>query len=170
MIVDLVQIRRLGESKRGENERFRRHLKSHVFVERRFRRIAEEVEDQIDCRQCANCCKVATVRLTERDIQRLSRFLRLKPAQFIKDYAEESPEEGLILRRSEQGCIFLDGNECSIYEDRPDNCHDFPHLLRGRGSLLSRMWEMTDRACYCPIVYNTLEAWKADVNFSPRPR
>jgi len=28
------------------------------------------------------------------------------------------------------------------------------------------MWEMKDRACYCPIVYNTLEAFKAEVKFS----
>jgi hypothetical protein len=27
------------------------------------------------------------------------------------------------------------------------------------------MWEMADRACYCPIVYNTLEAWKVETKF-----
>ena len=45
MLTDLIQIRRLGENKRDENERFRKHLKRHDFVERRFRRIAEEIED-----------------------------------------------------------------------------------------------------------------------------
>jgi hypothetical protein len=39
----------------------------------------------------------------------------------------------------------------------------FPHLTHGAGSLVSRLWEMPDRACYCPIVYNTLEAWKTDL-------
>ena len=29
MITDLVQIRLLGEKKRPENERFRRHIKTH---------------------------------------------------------------------------------------------------------------------------------------------
>ena len=52
MIKDLVQIQRLGEKKREENLKFRRYLKSHVFVERQFRKAAEEVQDQIDCRQC----------------------------------------------------------------------------------------------------------------------
>ena len=37
MITDLIQISRLGEKKRGENEKFRRWIKSHNFVERQFR-------------------------------------------------------------------------------------------------------------------------------------
>ena len=52
MITDLVQIKRLGEKKRDENGRFRKYMKSRVFVERQFRKAAEEVTDGIDCRQC----------------------------------------------------------------------------------------------------------------------
>ncbi len=165
MVTDLIQIRRLGEHKREENERLRRHMKRHDFVERRLRWIAEEIEEAIDCTECANCCKVATTRVDERDIERLARFLRIKPEQFIADYTEESEDEGRILRRSEQGCVFLSGKECTVYEARPHHCEYFPHLVRGAGSLVSRMWEMTDRACYCPIVYNTLEAFKEKVGF-----
>ena len=165
MLTDLVQIRRLGEKKRDENERFRKHLKRHNFVERNFRRIAQNIEDQIDCSQCANCCREATVRLAERDIEKLAKFLRIKPAQFVREYCQQSEDEGLILKRIETGCVFLDGNLCSVYEARPGNCEDFPHLVRGQGSLLSRMWEFKDRACYCPIVYNALEAFKVEVKF-----
>jgi hypothetical protein len=28
------------------------------------------------------------------------------------------------------------------------------------------MWQMVDRATYCPIVYNTLEAWKSETGFA----
>jgi uncharacterized protein len=166
MLTDLVQIRRIGEKKREENERFRKHLKRHAFVERKFRHIALDVESEIDCTVCANCCKEATVKLAERDIEKLAKFLRIKSAEFKRDYTELSEEEGVILKRTEAGCIFLDGNLCSIYEARPHNCENFPHLVRGEGSLVSRMWEMKDRACYCPIVYNTLEAFKAEVKFT----
>ncbi|HYZ84243.1 MAG TPA: YkgJ family cysteine cluster protein [Bryobacteraceae bacterium] len=165
MITDLVQIRRLGENKRDENERFRRFLKSHNFVERQFRRIAQQVEDSIDCTVCANCCREATVRLNERDIPKLAKFLGVKPGVFIRDYTEETEDEGLILKRSEEGCIFLEETTCTVYEARPHNCEYFPHLLRGEGSLQSRMWEFKDRACYCPIVYNTLEKFKEDSGF-----
>lgn len=165
MLTDLVQIKRIGEQKRAENERFRKHLKRHSFAERRIRKLAEDVESEIDCLACANCCKVATVRLSERDVQRLSKHLRISPAVFLRDYAQETPEEGLILKRTDSGCVFLIGNECSIYDERPGNCSDFPHTVRGNGSFLSRMWDFTDRAVYCPIVFNTLETMKEEVGF-----
>jgi Fe-S-cluster containining protein len=164
MITDLVQIRRLGEAARPGNERLRQHMKRRSFHEKRFRRIAEEIEAAIDCRVCANCCRKSTVRLSDRDIQRLSKALRVKEARVIEDYTMPSEDEGLILRRDDQnGCIFLSGQDCTIYEDRPDICRDYPHLVHGPGSLLARMWHMPDRATVCPIVYNTLEAYKTDL-------
>ncbi|SPE40028.1 conserved hypothetical protein [Candidatus Sulfopaludibacter sp. SbA3] len=167
MITDLVQIRMLGERKREENERFRRHMKSRDHSDRILRRIAEGIEEQIDCTQCANCCRVATAIVTERDVERLARALRISPARFLADYTDESQEEGRILRRTnESGCIFLDGNECSVYDARPDSCQRFPHVVRGQGSIASRMWQFADRACYCPIVYNSLEAFKKELGFT----
>jgi Fe-S-cluster containining protein len=166
MITDLVQIRLMGEKKRPENGRFRRHLKSHDHSDRILRRIAEQIEEQIDCTVCANCCRVATVKLSERDIERLARHLRIRPGNFRKEYCMESEEEGVILRRTEEtGCVFLEGTACTVYEARPDICQRFPHLVRGNGSIASRMWEMIDRACYCPIVYNSLEAFKKETGF-----
>jgi Fe-S-cluster containining protein len=165
LITDLVQIRRLGEKKRDENERFRRHLKSRDHSDRILRRIAEGIEEQIDCTQCAECCRVATVKLSERDIERLARYFRLPPADFLAQYTAMSEEEGIILRRAETGCVFLDGNACTVYDARPDICQRFPHMVRGNGSIVSRMWQFIDRACYCPIVYNSLEAFKEETRF-----
>ena len=165
MITDLVQISRLGEKQRPENLRLRMHLKRRNFHERRLKAIAQNIEDQTDCTTCANCCKVATVSIAEREVPKLARHLRVTPARFLADYTTQSEEEGLILKRNEQGCVFLDGNICTIYDERPRQCQHFPHLVSGEGSLVNRMWAMVDRACYCPIVYNTLEAWKVEVGF-----
>jgi Fe-S-cluster containining protein len=166
MITDLVQIKLLGEKKRTENERFRRHLKRRDHSDRILRRIAEGIEEQIDCTQCANCCRVATAKVAERDVERLARYFRMTPADFLAEYTTESAEEGTILRRTEEaGCVFLEGNECTVYEARPETCQRFPHVVRGNGSIVSRMWEFTDRACYCPIVYNSLEAFKKETHF-----
>lgn len=165
MITDLVQIRRLGEQKRAENERFRKHIKTHDFPERKFRKMAEEIEAQIDCTQCASCCRSATVQVMERDIEKLARFLRVTPAAFVRDYTQPG-EDGTDLKKQANGdCIFLSGNECTVYDVRPSNCEDFPHLVRGKGSIAFRMWQFIDRACYCPIVYNALEAYKDEVHF-----
>jgi Fe-S-cluster containining protein len=165
MILDLVQIRRMGDKARPENERFRKFLKTHDFPERKLRHIAEDIEDQIDCTQCANCCRVATTTLQERDVEKLARFLRISPSEFMREYTVETEDEGVILRRTDQGCVFLSGNECTVYEARPGTCENFPHMVRGAGSIPSRMWQFIDRACYCPIVYNTLEAYKDELKF-----
>jgi hypothetical protein len=170
LITDLVQIRLQGEKKRPENERFRKFMKSRDHrdhSDRMLRRIAEGIEEQIDCTQCANCCRVATAKVTERDTARLARYLRISPAKFVAEYTAESEEEGRILRRDEaSGCVFLSGNECTVYDARPDTCQRFPHVVRGAGSIASRMWQFVDRACYCPIVYNSLEAFKKELGFT----
>jgi len=165
MITDLVQIKRFGEKQREENLRFRAWLKRHNFVERRFKAVAQEVEDSIDCTACANCCRVATTQINERDVERLARYFRLSAAGFRAQYTVTSAEEGLILKRNENGCVFLEGNLCSVYDVRPGACELFPHLAKGNGSLLSRMWHMPDRAVYCPIVFNTLEQFKSETGF-----
>lgn len=165
MITDLVQIKRFGEKQREENGRFRAWMKRHNFVERRFKAIAKDTEAAIDCTACANCCRVATTQITERDAEHLARYLRISVPQFLKEYTVTTEDEGLILRRNEGGCVFLAGNLCSVYDARPQTCELFPHLIKGNGSLLSRMWHMADRAVYCPIVFNTLEAFKTETGF-----
>jgi Fe-S-cluster containining protein len=165
VITDLIQIERLGEKRREENFRLRTYLKTHKYSEPRLRKMAQTVQDQIDCRQCANCCRVATTTLQERDVEKLARYLGLRESEFLAQYTEVSEEEGLILKRTESGCVFLNGNDCTVYEKRPDTCVHFPHLTQSKGSLASRMWSIVDRASMCPIVYNTLEAWKDHLGF-----
>jgi Fe-S-cluster containining protein len=165
MITDLVQIRRLGEQKRDENLRFRFYLKRHNYVERKFKKISQEVQDQFDCTQCANCCKVATVDPSERDVEKMARFLRISREKFLREYTTLDEDGKTILKRNEQGCIFLSGTECTIYEARPRTCRDFPHLIKGEGAITTRMWQLVDRATYCPIVYNALEAFKEETRF-----
>ena len=165
LTTDLVQIKRYGEKQRAENSRFRAWMKRHNFVERRLKAVAEEVEDAIDCTQCANCCRVATTQVSDRDCERLARHLGLKLNDFLREYTLESQDEGRILKRTADGCVFLEGNLCSVYEARPQTCELFPHLVKGNGSLLGRMWHMPDRAVYCPIVFNTLDRWKTETGF-----
>lgn len=160
-----MQIKRLGEKQREENQRFRSWLKRHNFVERRLKAIAQATEEAIDCTACANCCRLATTQVSERDVERLAKHFGMSTGAFQERYTAESQEEGRILKRDGNGCVFLEGNLCSVYEVRPQTCELFPHLVKGAGSILSRMWHMPDRAVYCPIVYNTLEEFKAESGF-----
>jgi Fe-S-cluster containining protein len=165
MITDLVQIRRLEHQQRAENAKFRAYLKSHRHSDRRLRRFGEEIEDQIDCTQCANCCRVTEVGIEQRDIEKLAKFIGVSEPEFRKQYTARDAEGALILKKNASGCVFLEGNLCSVYEARPHNCVNFPHVVRGSGSVASRMWRFLDRAGYCPIVYNWMEVVKDDIGF-----
>jgi Fe-S-cluster containining protein len=165
MLTDLVQIQRLDRQKKNENSRFRSYLKAHRHSDRRLRRFAEEIEAQIDCTECANCCRLTEVGITERDIHRLAKFLGMSSEEFLSDFTQRDESGALILKRTETGCVFLNGNLCGVYEARPQNCANFPHLVRGSGSIDSRMWQFVDRAGYCPIVYNWMEKAKEDAGF-----
>ena len=166
MVTDLVQIARLGHKKRDENFRFRAYLKNHRHSDRRLQRFAEEIQEQIDCTQCANCCRVTETGIQERDVERLAKFIGVTREEFLRDYSMSASDGELILKRDEHGCcVFLKGNLCSVYEARPQNCAKFPHLVRGDGSIASRMWQFVDRTSYCPIVYNWMEKVKEDMGF-----
>ncbi|HLK20050.1 MAG TPA: YkgJ family cysteine cluster protein [Bryobacteraceae bacterium] len=165
MLTDLVQIERIGRQKRDENKRFRAYFSKHRHSDRRLRVFGEEIQAQIDCTECANCCRVTETGITERDIAKLSKFIGVSHNEFMRDYTMQASDGELILKRDSNGCVFLKGNLCSVYEGRPHNCQNFPHLVRGEGSIASRMWEFVDRTTYCPIVYNWMEKVKDDIGF-----
>jgi Fe-S-cluster containining protein len=169
MITDLVQIRRLEHQKRGENAKFRAYLKSHRHSDRRLRKFGEEIEAEIDCTQCANCCRVTEVGITPRDIEKLAKFIGVSEREFAQQFTARDAAGARILKRvtkdNQSACVFLEGNLCSVYEARPQNCANFPHVVRGTGSIASRMWQFLDRAGYCPIVYNWMEKVKEDIGF-----
>jgi Fe-S-cluster containining protein len=169
MLTDLVQIRRLEQQQHGENARFRAYLKSHRHSDRRLRRFGEEIEAQIDCTTCANCCRVTEVGITDKDAEKLAKFVGTSQPEFVEQFTALDGSGAMILKRVAPGnqgaCVFLEGNLCSVYAARPQNCVNFPHVVRGSGSIASRMWELLDRVGYCPIVYNWMETVKDDIGF-----
>lgn len=86
----------------------------------------EEAFAEIDCLECANCCKTVGPRVTERDISRISRSLKMKPGQFTRQYLKMDEDGDWVMQRLP--CPFLlEDNRCMIYEDRPQACRAFPH-------------------------------------------
>jgi Fe-S-cluster containining protein len=165
MITDLVQIRRLEQQQHAENAKFRAYFKSHRHSDRRLRRFGEEIEAEIDCTACANCCRVTEVGITDKDVEKLTKFVGTSEREFVDQFTALDGSGAMILKRNESGCVFLAGNLCSVYEARPHNCVNFPHVVRGSGSIASRMWRFLDRVGYCPIVYNWMEKVKEDIGF-----
>jgi len=86
----------------------------------------DEVFEKIDCLECANCCKTTSPMFFEKDIERLSSHFKLRPADFIERYLFLDSDGIWALKSSP--CPFLgQDNYCSVYDQRPKACREFPH-------------------------------------------
>jgi uncharacterized protein len=92
-------------------------------------RLHKEAFETIDCLQCANCCTTTGPLLTDKDINRISKRLRIKPVQFIHDYLIIDEDNDYVFKS--MPCPFLaTDNYCTIYEERPKACREYPHTDR----------------------------------------
>ncbi len=118
----------------------------------------EEVFGEIDCLECANCCRSLGPRLTGRDIDRIASALRLKPQDVVSRYLRVDEDNDYVFK--EMPCPFLCAdNYCSIYEDRPKACREYPHTDRKK---FYQIHSLTIRnAETCPAVFEILERLKS---------
>ncbi len=116
--------------------------------------IHDEVFEHIDCLTCANCCKTTSPIVTEKDIERIAKYLRLKPAEFINKYLKKDMDGLWMMQQTP--CRFLDAdNYCLIYDVRPKACREYPHLNRKKNvQLLNLHLKNTE---ICPAVFEAME-------------
>ena len=110
--------------------------------------------------QCANCCKTTGPLLTNIDIERISKHLRLKPSEFINRYLRIDEDKDYIFQS--MPCPFLaSDNYCLIYDVRPKACREYPHTDRKKiyqiGSLTIKNTEI------CPIAFKVVEKMKSSI-------
>lgn len=114
----------------------------------------EEASANIDCLNCAACCKNYSPRFKTPDIKRISRLLKMKEGDFIQTYLKLDEEGDYVVKSTP--CPFLGAdNYCSIYEDRPSDCSRFPYT--DEDVLLKRPHLTLKNASFCPITYYVLE-------------
>ena len=114
----------------------------------------EEAFSKIDCLQCAACCKNYSPRFKTPDIKRISKYLGMKEGAFIEKYLCLDTEGDYVVKSSP--CSFLgEDNLCTIYDQRPSDCHRFPYT--DEDILLKRPVITLKNSTFCPIVYYVLE-------------
>jgi Fe-S-cluster containining protein len=171
VITDLKEVARLGAEKAGENLGFRRWRSAQRIPEREFQEIASGIATQIDCRACGNCCRNSVVPVSAAEIETIAAYAGATVEQVMQRYTEADPEDssGRVLRGQGGGCVFLEGNDCLIYEARPRTCREFPHITPGVRSLGARQASHARWAALCPIIYNALEEEKRRRGYPPAP-
>jgi uncharacterized protein len=172
MFRDLVQIRTMAEKKEGENYRFRLFLKTRCNLEpdeidQRVFETTRRVWAGIDCTTCANCCREVKPTFSAEEVGRLATRLGMELQQFTGSYLEptEAGSDNPWQTRSTP-CPFLKDNLCSVYEDRPADCSQYPYLYEK--DFVFRTLGMIGRTFTCPIVYDVIEELKKSLGFSRR--
>lgn len=142
-----------------ENKKWIQKLKktNHRELDKVFHQSHEQVFRKIDCLACANCCKTTSPIFRDVDIKRISKRLRIPISQFIERYLRIDEDQDYVLKSSP--CTFLgDDNKCSIYEDRPLACREYPHTDR------KNMYQILDltmtNAQICPAVHEIVNQIK----------
>ncbi len=95
-----------------------------------FHKNHEHVFNKIDCLDCANCCKTTSPIFRDTDIKRLAKHFRVKPYDFINTYLKLDTDQDYVLKSSPCPFLWEDNNECSVYENRPLACREYPHTNR----------------------------------------
>jgi Fe-S-cluster containining protein len=114
----------------------------------------EHVFQEIDCLDCANCCKTTGPLYTEKDIERISKHLRMKSADFEAKFLKTDEDNDKVLQNLP--CWFLnEDNTCSIYEVRPKACREYPHTDRKKIYQINNL--TLKNTVICPVAFVFVE-------------
>ena len=161
---DIKKIEELTRQNEGEDRRYRCLLEGcgltveeiDAIVHRHYRAVSE----QIECRECKNCCKVFRPLLEVRDINRLADGLKIPREAFMAEYIVKYEDgQGHFFKLTP--CPFLADNGCAVYADRPDVCRAYPNLLKT--GFVSSISLTFSNCSVCPLVYNVYERVKSEI-------
>ncbi|MBD3636229.1 MAG: YkgJ family cysteine cluster protein [Crocinitomicaceae bacterium] len=160
--MDVQKILQEGLSKKSENKKLANRLKKSKpkHLDALVHDLHEEVFEEIDCLACANCCKTTSPGMHNKDVERLAKFLKIKPAELIAQHMELDEDGEYVFRAAP--CPFLGAdNYCSVYEVRPLACREYPHTNR------KRFYQVLDLSVkntgVCPAVVKVFEGLQEKV-------
>ncbi len=164
LVSDLTEVQRLAEELQDENWAFRAWIKSNFDLDDEqlmsvVQWLAVEVTAQIDCRACANCCQLLAPSLSQGDMKRLARALKVDVPTLQATYLQQDESGKWELPAP---CPLLEGKLCRVYDARPKPCREYPHLYNDfRAHSIARISDTR----VCPIVFNLIEGMKVDLGW-----
>jgi uncharacterized protein len=117
----------------------------------------DEVFQKKDCLTCANCCKSISPMITDKDIERISKNMKIRPSLFTEKYLHLDQENDYVFKSAP--CPFLmKDNYCSIYDVRPKACREYPHT---DSKNFYKLLDLTlKNSLICPAVFEIMEELK----------
>lgn len=158
-MIDLVQLPVMAKKVEAANKKLLEKLKKKkpTDLDATVHRLHDEAFERIDCLNCANCCKTISPIVTQRDIERLAKHFRIRPAEVIERHLLIDEDRDYVMNRTP--CPFLGtDNYCSVYEARPDACREYPHTDRRKFHQITGI--TLKNTAVCPAVYEIVEQLK----------
>ncbi len=157
-ITDLKVIAKKSNEQFETNQKFAEFLKTKNSekVDTVVAELSQNAAKNIDCTQCANCCKSLTVAANYQDTVKVAAAVQLEIHEFKAKYMKRNSEGATVFKQ--RPCPFLKNNLCSVYESRPSTCRTYPHLEKGQ--FISRLGNVLSNLSVCPIAFNTFELLK----------
>jgi Fe-S-cluster containining protein len=155
-MINLNDYHQKAQQKTPEHKKFLNKIKQKPpkDFDRKMLEIHEEVFEEINCLNCANCCKTTGPLFTQKDIERLANLFRMKPSQFIEKYLRIDEDNDYVLQSVP--CPFLgEDNYCSVYEHRPKACREYPHTGRKKFYQINNL--TLKNTLICPAAYEVVE-------------
>lgn len=152
-------MKHLEESYKPLRKKFKRNLTKlkqnpPSNLDQLFLNWHDEAFENIDCLTCANCCKTTSPMIFEKDVDRLSKYLGIKPGELIEKYLFLDNDGTYAMKQTP--CPFLgENNYCTIYEGRPKACREFPHLNHRK--MHTHLNLLDKNATICPAVLETVK-------------
>lgn len=159
MFLSLDKIKKAALEKQAENQKFFQKLKKNTpkNLDIVMQDLHDKAFERIDCLACANCCKTTSPIVTEKDIERIAKHLRLKEMDFITKYLFRDTDGLWAFRQTP--CPFLDAdNYCLIYDYRPKACAEYPHTNRRKFIQIADLTLKNTEIC--PAVFEIVEELK----------
>lgn len=153
--IDLALLPVLASKKEPEwNRYFQKNKKKLEGLDLKIHDLHEAVSERTNCLECANCCRTLGPRITDKDLERMAKALRMKSVDVISKYLRVDEDGDMVFQT--MPCPFLGSdNYCSIYESRPKACREYPHTDRKK---FFQIYKLSVKNAYtCPIVYEVLE-------------
>lgn len=148
---------RANQEKKSNKKLINRLKKVKRGIDSQVHDFHGEVFEKIDCLDCANCCKSISPIITDRDIDRIAKHLKMKPSAFVEEYLYLDEEQDYVYKQTP--CPFLDAeNYCIIYSVRPKACAEYPHTDRKKFTQILDLSLKNTRVC--PAVFEVFEKLK----------
>ncbi|MDO4728982.1 MAG: YkgJ family cysteine cluster protein [Bacteroidota bacterium] len=160
--MNIQDFQQKAKNKQIEHKKFLQKLKNKPpkGLDDMVQDIHDAVFADIDCLSCANCCKTTGPLFTNKDIEKISKFFKISPQQFIDKYLRIDEDNDYVLQQLP--CPFLDAdNYCSIYAYRPKACAEYPHTDRRKIYQINHL--TLNNTLICPAAYLVVEQMKKQI-------